>query len=171
MLPRLQNFAKPYPIKIDNQLFYQKSIICCISLKFAALPREWISRRDNKVIDRGRSKHQPVRTFSNAWHNPKEHPMAPSSSMWPEATSDFLDCRRSVQVSVTLLASFFLISRDSDASLSLHPLVHDWCRGRMSAVEQQSGCRRAVSLLIGSVGRKFKMENYSFRPGRWYLGP
>jgi hypothetical protein len=30
-------------------------------------------------------------------------------------------------------------------SLSLHPLVHHWCRDRMSTVEQQSGCQQAVS--------------------------
>jgi tetratricopeptide (TPR) repeat protein len=33
----------------------------------------------------------------------------------------------------------------------------------MSAVEQQSGCRRAVSVLAGSVEWKFETEDYTFR--------
>jgi Tetratricopeptide repeat len=105
----------------------------------------------------------PVEMFYNAWHNSKEDLMAPSSSRWPGVASDFLDHRQSVQASVMLLASFSLISRDSDALLSLHPLVHDWCRDRMSAVEQQSGCRRALSVLAGSVKWKFEAEDYTFR--------
>lgn len=87
----------------------------------------------------------------------------PSSLIWLEASSDFLDFRRAVQASVTPRASFSLVSRDSEASLSLHPLVQDWCRDRMSAFEQQSGRRRAVSLLVGFVVWKFETEDYSFR--------
>lgn len=105
----------------------------------------------------------PVKMFYNAWHNSKKDPTAPSSSIWPEAISNYLDFQRAVQASVTLLASFSLISRDSDASLSLHPLVHDWCQDRMSGVERQSGCRRAVSLLARSVEWKFETEDYRFR--------
>ncbi|KAF7509590.1 hypothetical protein GJ744_007628 [Endocarpon pusillum] len=93
----------------------------------------------------------PVKMLYNAWHNSKEDPLALDSLFWPEAFSDFLEYQQSVRASVTLLASFSLITRDSDASLSFHPLVHDWCRDRMSEVDQQSSRRRAVSLLARSV--------------------
>ena len=105
----------------------------------------------------------PVKMFYNAWRNSQEDPMAPDSSLWPEAFSDFFDYRQSLRASVTLLASFSLITRDSDASLSLHPLVHDWCRARMSEAEQQSSCRRAVSLLGRSVEWRYETEDYDFR--------
>lgn len=83
--------------------------------------------------------------------------------MWPEVTLDFSDYRRAVQASITLLSSFSLISKNLDASLSLHPLVHDWCRDRMSVADQQSGCRQAIQMLPKSVKRNFKTEDYAFR--------
>ena len=105
----------------------------------------------------------PVQMFYKAWHGSTEDARAVCSSIWSEARSNFLDYRRAVQASVMLLASFSLISQDSEASVSLHPLVHDWCREQMSAAEQQSGCRRAVSLLADSVEWRFKAEDYDFR--------
>ncbi|MCJ1277133.1 hypothetical protein MMC21_004943 [Puttea exsequens] len=105
----------------------------------------------------------PVIMFYNVWHNSKEDQTAPGSSIWPKSTSDFLDYRQSVQESAILLASFSLITRDSDISLSLHPLVHDWCQDRMSEVEQQSNCGRAISLLARSVTWRFDNEDFTFR--------
>jgi hypothetical protein len=66
----------------------------------------------------------PVAMFYKAWQNSQADPTVSSSLIWLESSSDFLDFRRALQTSVTLLASFSLISRDSEASLSLHPLVH-----------------------------------------------
>ncbi len=105
----------------------------------------------------------PMKMLYNAWHSFEEGPMALGSSFWPEAFSDFFEYQQSVRTSVTLLASFSLINRDSDALLSFHPLVHDWCRDRMSEVDQQLTFRRAISLLARSVNWDFKTEDYTFR--------
>ncbi len=105
----------------------------------------------------------PMKMLYNAWHSFEEDPMALGSSFWPEAFSDFFEYQQSVRTSVTLLASFSLINRDSDALLSFHPLVHDWCRDRMSEVDQQLTFRRAISLLARSVNWDFKTEDYTFR--------
>ena len=79
----------------------------------------------------------PLQMFYNAWRQTDEHHNAPDYLPWQEAVKDFLDYRQSVQASVSLLASFSLVLRNSDASLSLHPLVHEWCRDRIRADEQQ----------------------------------
>jgi len=105
----------------------------------------------------------PMKMLYNAWHSSEEDPMGPGSSFRPEAFSDFFEYQQSVRTSVTLLASFSLINRDSDALLSFHPLVHDWCRDRMSEVDQQLTFRRAISLLARSVNWDFKTEDYTFR--------
>jgi tetratricopeptide (TPR) repeat protein len=107
--------------------------------------------------------HIPVEMLYNAWHSSEEDPMARDSSLWPDAFSDFLEYQQSVRASVALLASFSLITRDSDALLSFHPLIHDWCRDRMSKVDQQTSCRRAISLLTRSVKWEFKTADYAFR--------
>ena len=75
--------------------------------------------------------------FYNAWRQTEEHYNAPDYLPWQEVVKDFLDYRQSVQTSVGLLASFSLVIRNSDASLSLYPLVHEWCRDRIRADEQQ----------------------------------
>ena len=105
----------------------------------------------------------PVNMLYNAWHKSEEHPMGPGSSLWSEAFSDFFEYQQSIRASVTLLASFSLITRDSDALLSFHPLVHNWCRDRMSETDQQLSCRRAVSLIVRSVTWGFDTEDYTFR--------
>jgi hypothetical protein len=105
----------------------------------------------------------PVKILYNAWLNSEKDPIAPASSLWPEAFSDFFDYQQSLRASVTLLASFSLITRDSDALLSFHPLVHDWCRDRMSEFEQKSSSRRAILVLGRSVEWKFETEDYTFR--------
>jgi tetratricopeptide (TPR) repeat protein len=105
----------------------------------------------------------PVKMLYNAWLNSEEDPIAPTSSLWSEAFSDFSDYQQSLQASVTLLASFSLISRDSNELLSFHPLVHNWCRDRMSEIEQRLHSRRAMLVLGRSVEWKFETENYTFR--------
>ncbi len=105
----------------------------------------------------------PMKMLYNAWHSSEEDPMSLGSSFLPEAFSDFFEYQQSVRTSVTLLASFSLINRDSNALLSFHPLVHDWCRDRMSEVDQQLTFQRAISLLARSVNWDFKTEDYTFR--------
>ncbi|KAK5546712.1 hypothetical protein LTR46_012038, partial [Exophiala xenobiotica] len=75
---------------------------------------------------------------------------------WADTISDFIDYRQAVQASVTLLASFSLITRNTDASISLHPLVHEWCREPTSEDDERPlNYQRAMSLLTSSVDEKF----------------
>lgn len=80
--------------------------------------------------------HIPVQMFYNAWHQLSEGQNMPDHVPWRGTVIDFFVYRESVQASITLLTSFSLITRNADASLSLHPLVHEWCRGRMFEDEQ-----------------------------------
>ncbi|KAK5262962.1 hypothetical protein LTR96_011591 [Exophiala xenobiotica] len=83
---------------------------------------------------------------------------------WADTISDFIDYRQAVQASVTLLASFSLITRNTDASISLHPLVHEWCREPTSEDDERPlNYQRAMSLLTSSVDEKFASEDYTFR--------
>jgi hypothetical protein len=82
---------------------------------------------------------------------------------WPSTLTDPLDARHAVREAVTLLASFSLLTRDTNASLSLHPLVHEWCRKRIGEDEQRMCCLNAISLLGLSVNWDFKTEDYNFR--------
>jgi tetratricopeptide (TPR) repeat protein len=104
----------------------------------------------------------PVQMFYNAWHQ-LQTTQTPEFLPWHDEISDFFGYRQSVEASITLLISFSLITRNADASLSLHPLVHDWSRDRMSQDEQQLSYRRALWLLIGSVEWKFEIEDFAFR--------
>jgi len=104
----------------------------------------------------------PVQMFYNAWYQSQRSRVL-DYLPWHDASSDFSDYRQSVQESITLLASFSLITRNTDASLSLHPLVHEWCRDRMVADEQQLSYGRALSLLTHSVEWKFETEDFTFR--------
>ena len=104
----------------------------------------------------------PIQMFYNAWHQSRAgevHDCLP----WHDTLSDFLTYRQSVQMSTSLLASFSLIIRTVDASLTLHPLVHEWCRDRMSHDDQELSYRRALLLLSSSVKWKFETEDYSYR--------
>ncbi|KAI1615467.1 hypothetical protein EDD37DRAFT_498255 [Exophiala viscosa] len=101
--------------------------------------------------------------FYNAWDG-SQSTRALDYLPWTDAISGFLDYRQAVQASVTLLASFSLITRNTDASISLHPLVHEWCRDRTSEDdERQLSYQRALSLLASSVNWKFASEDYTFR--------
>jgi tetratricopeptide (TPR) repeat protein len=105
----------------------------------------------------------PVQMFYNAWHNLQADQDIPNYLPRRDIVSDLFDYRQLLQASITLLASFSLITRNADASLSLHPLVHEWCRHRMSKDEQQLSYRLALSLLTSSVECKFETEDYAFR--------
>ncbi|KAI9790079.1 MAG: hypothetical protein M1816_005549 [Peltula sp. TS41687] len=104
----------------------------------------------------------PIQIFYNAWHR-LQTTQTPDFLQWHDEISDFFDYQQLVQASITLLTSFSLIRRNADASLSLHPLVREWCRGRMSKDEQQLNYRRALWLLIGSVEWKFETVDFAFR--------
>jgi hypothetical protein len=67
----------------------------------------------------------PVQMFYNAWHQLSEGQNIPDHIPWRGAITDSFIYRESVQASITLLTSFSLITRNADASLSLHPLVHE----------------------------------------------
>jgi tetratricopeptide (TPR) repeat protein len=102
----------------------------------------------------------PIQMFYNVQHQSQTDPV-PDYLPWHESSSED-DYQQSVQASITLLASFSLITRNADASLSLHPLVHEWCRDRMFADEQLS-YQRALSLLANSVHWEFETKDYTFR--------
>ncbi|KAI9808253.1 MAG: hypothetical protein M1825_004710 [Sarcosagium campestre] len=106
----------------------------------------------------------PVQMFYHAWQNLQANQDLPDYLPWRDAVSDFFDYRQVVQASITLLGSFSLVTRNAEFSLSLHPLVHDWCRERMSVEEQQSNYRRALYLLTSSVTWKFQSDDYTRRP-------
>lgn len=105
----------------------------------------------------------PIQMFYNAWQNSTENHAAPSHSPWPETASNFFDYQKMVQALVALLVSFSLVSRNSDSSLTLHPLVHDWCRRQASDKQQQVECQRAISLLVTSTRWEYNTEDYAFR--------
>ena len=104
----------------------------------------------------------PISMFYSAWHQSQASEI-PGYLPWHDTVSDFLEYRQSVQVSISLLVSFSLITRNVDASLTLHPLVHEWCRDRMSHDDQELSYRQALLLLSSSVKWKFETEDYWYR--------
>lgn len=101
--------------------------------------------------------------FYNAWGG-LPSPRALDYLPWNDITSDFLDYRQAVQASITVLASFSLVTRNVEASISLHSLVYGWCRDRTSEDEEREvNYRRAVMLLASSVKWKFASGGYAFR--------
>lgn len=44
---------------------------------------------------------------------------------WPAVSTDLLGLQHALQASAALLASFSLIRKNTDGTLSLHPLVHE----------------------------------------------
>ncbi|KAK5215421.1 hypothetical protein LTR47_011280 [Exophiala xenobiotica] len=64
----------------------------------------------------------PVEMFYNVWD-----PSQPNQTLdylpWNDTIADFLEYRQSAQASITLLASFSRLTRNADASVSLHPLM------------------------------------------------
>jgi hypothetical protein len=54
-------------------------------------------------------------------------------------------------------------TKNSDISLTVYPLMHDWCQERILEGVPQLGCRRAMSLLTRSVAWRSESEDYTFR--------
>ncbi|KAK5311063.1 hypothetical protein LTR93_011836 [Exophiala xenobiotica] len=100
--------------------------------------------------------------FYNSWSRLPAG-MVPDYSPWNDTVSEFFDYRQFLQKSIRLLAAFSLITRSTDASLSLHLLVHEWCRDRLAPGEQQLNYRRALWLLTDSVRWEFDTDDYIFR--------
>ena len=107
--------------------------------------------------------HIPVQMFYNTWRNLQADQDVPDYLPWHDAVSDFMDYRQSIEASITLLTSFSLVTRNTDASISLHPLVHEWCRERMAEDKQELSYRRALLLLTSTVAWKFESKDYTFR--------
>ncbi|KAI9887902.1 MAG: hypothetical protein M1823_000290 [Watsoniomyces obsoletus] len=105
----------------------------------------------------------PMQMFYRAWHNPSDLPSLPDALLGPQSESGFLDYQRALQASVTFLASFSLVTREANVSLSMHPLVRDWCQNHVFGDGKQAYWQRALLLLARSVAWQFKTEDYSFR--------
>ncbi len=105
----------------------------------------------------------PMQMFYNTWYNLREDPNTSDALLWPQSGLNFFDYRQAVQASVTLLASFSLVTREANALLSMHPLVNDWCQNQVAVNGKQARCQQAISLLARSVAWKFKTDDYNFR--------
>ena len=74
----------------------------------------------------------PMQIFYKAWKNSRRKARKLDYPLWEGAGRDFVDYRRALQAAIALLASFSLIMRDADTSLSMHPLVHEWYREKIA---------------------------------------
>lgn len=104
----------------------------------------------------------PVQMFYNSWSRLPAG-MVPDYLPWKDMVSEVFDYRQFVQESISLLAAFSLITRSTDASLSLRLLVYEWCRDRLAPGEQQLNYRRALWLLTDSVRWEPDTDDYMFR--------
>lgn len=85
---------------------------------------------------------------------------SPSDKEW----SEIRDSPQLVEDSIGLLASFSLLKRDDKASISLHPLVHAWCRDRITSEKgRQSQSGTALLLLASSVHEGHESKDYRYR--------
>ena len=105
----------------------------------------------------------PIQMFYQAWQNSQGEARTLDALLWADAGRDFLDYRRAVQAATTLLASFSLVTRDVDTSLSMHPLVHEWCREKLGQSAGPASGQRAMSMPATSISWSFNTEDYSFR--------
>ena len=65
---------------------------------------------------------------------------------------------------ISVLLSFSLMKREqSNATFSVHPLVHYWSRERMSKSEQQKMCVMGSTILSCSISEKFGAQDYKLR--------
>ncbi|KAI9869699.1 MAG: hypothetical protein M1823_008983, partial [Watsoniomyces obsoletus] len=80
----------------------------------------------------------PVQMFYRAWQNSQGQVNQLESLLWLGTGSEFPDFRRAVQAAIALLVSFSLVTLDTDASVSIHPLVHEWCRERLAPNEGEA---------------------------------
>ena len=68
-----------------------------------------------------------------------------------------------IRKSLKLLAGFSLISMDGSDRISMHPLVHEWSRERMSELERTNGWRIAVSTLAMSLCWRYDLKHKQYR--------
>src|SRR6202522_1812749 len=64
---------------------------------------------------------------------------------------------------IGVLFSFFLIKRQSAEMLSIHPLMHCWCREQMSKYEQQRMCQMGSIILSCAIPWRFSSQDYALR--------
>jgi tetratricopeptide (TPR) repeat protein len=107
--------------------------------------------------------HVPMQMFFHAWQNSRGGSHQLEALLWPGAELDFLDYRRALQTAISLLALFSLVTRDADTSLSMYPLVHEWCREKLAQREGHISGQRACSMLAISIPWRFRTEDYGFR--------
>lgn len=93
----------------------------------------------------------PMQMFYQAWQNSQGEINKLDGLLWLGAESSFLDYRQAVQTAVALLASFSLVTRDAEMSLSMHPLMHEWCRDKVAEGNKQASCQRAMSFMTRSI--------------------
>jgi hypothetical protein len=104
----------------------------------------------------------PIQMFYNTWRSAQTD-QEPDHLPWKKTGLGFSNYQESVRLSINRLSSFSLITRNVDESLSLHHLVHEWCRSRLSQDERRLSYRRALSLLTCSVAWKYETKDYTFR--------
>ena len=67
---------------------------------------------------------------------------------------------------IQLLISFCFISLGShDGEYAVHPLIHAWCRDRMTSKEKKEFCLMAYVMLACSLHTDIKQQPFSFRRG------
>src|SRR5271168_561668 len=64
---------------------------------------------------------------------------------------------------IGVLFSFALIKRQSSEMLSIHPLMHCWCREQMSKYEQQRMCQIGSIILSCAIPWRFTSQDYALR--------
>ena len=65
---------------------------------------------------------------------------------------------------ISVLLSFSLMKREqSNATFSIHPLVHYWSRERMTDSDQKKMCMMGSTILSCAVSWEFEMQDYKLR--------
>jgi tetratricopeptide (TPR) repeat protein len=64
---------------------------------------------------------------------------------------------------VGVLVAFSLVSVDDFERISMHPLVHEWSKARMTDVQQREGWKNSVSTLAGSIRISWNSLDEAYR--------
>lgn len=106
----------------------------------------------------------PVEMFSRAWQNSRETPHKLQGALWTNIEgADEWEHRHAVKAAVSCLASFSLVIQDANALLSIHPLVHEWCRERLVQKTEEDARCRAMSVLATSIPWGWGSNDYTYR--------
>ena len=70
---------------------------------------------------------------------------------------------QALRKALSILSSFSLISRDKNGLVSMHPLIHDWARDRLSRSEEERTWTLTVSTIAASISWTFQTADYRFR--------